>query len=131
MAYKFPINIPPKWVFGYQPPSTPVIRQDNEDKSVSRLRISTIPSQGQFSAEWDGICAVECDRIWEFWAKVENFDGFELPSNFFRCCTPKRMADRYRKVSPSGLYLFAEEPTEERLNSGLFMIQATFLGVID
>jgi hypothetical protein len=127
---EFPSHCP-RWISDIVPAKIPNVRTDFTGGGMSRLQMSAIATQGSFMAEWGGVSDKVVDAIFDFWNEVEDFEAFTLPSGFFGRGNTRRLKNRYLATSPTGLYLFGGEPTEERLSNKKFTVQVSFLGVID
>lgn len=124
----FPSN---NWIDSMIPGESAVVKQQFANKSVSRLVISELQADAEFTAYWNDLSYSQVQDFMRFWKLVGTWDSFSLPVGFWHSKMNAVSRDTIVALSPSGLWSFKETPKFQDYNLEQQAITAIFRGTID
>jgi hypothetical protein len=119
------------WTDNMVPGDAAVIVQTFANKSVSRLRISELQSDAEFTASWNDLTYDQVQVFLNFWKLVGTWEAFSLPAGFWHPSMNTVKRDTLISLSPTGLWMFKEVPKFYDYNLEQQAIEATLKGTID
>ena len=134
MAQIFPVPpaFPaPNWIDNLVPGENAVIKQTFANKSISRLVVSELQADAEFTAYWNDLTYAQVASFLSFWRLVCTWDSFTLPAGFWHPSINTTNRDTIIALSPTGFWSFKEIPKLQDVNLEHQNITAIFKGVID
>jgi hypothetical protein len=132
-----PFPLPPAWpaasyITPPKLPSSAIAKSEMMSGVVSRLRLSNIQTNAEFTAMWPRLTLAQVNTtVRPFWQAVDAWDTFTLGATWWHPSCPSALKTLIESLSPTGLWMFAEEPVIEEISLGnSYMVRAKIRGAI-
>lgn len=136
MTQIYPVNATlkaPDWIDGLVIGNQPVVTNQFQSKSESRLRLSSVPAEAEIVLYYNLLLSPALNALLTFYQLVGTFEDFTLPTapNFFATGCPAWKETLYRSASPLSKWRYKDRPVLTEMDMDQTMVVCQLISCVD